>query len=161
MVRQLAPLAAIRWLSRVGRPDRGFRTSTRGSSRTLSGLLPQNWRKPENQVLKPWARGVITTWVLIVVPLLIATLVLIVVTFSSVGGHGLGCRAVSNTASWWRRPAAGEGAAVAARSDTRLRRSRCQSSEWRTFSSERSARSRHGSGVAPKAGRAHGRSPGW
>ena len=79
---------------------------------TLSGLLPQNWRKPENQVLKPWARAVITTWVLIVVPLLIATLVLMVVTFPRLAGTawdaaGLQYRELVAAA------AAGDGAAVA------------------------------------------------
>ena len=51
---------------------------------TLLGLLPQNWRKPEHHLLKPWARVVVTTWVLVVVPLLLATLVLMVVAFPRV-----------------------------------------------------------------------------
>lgn len=48
---------------------------------TLLGLLPRNWGKPkpEAQVLKPWARAVISAWVLITVPLLLASLVLIVI----------------------------------------------------------------------------------
>ncbi|HSE09271.1 MAG TPA: M50 family metallopeptidase [Nocardioidaceae bacterium] len=53
---------------------------------TLLGLLPRNWRKPEHQVLKPWARAVVSTWVLVVVPLLVATLVLMVVAFPRVAG---------------------------------------------------------------------------
>jgi putative peptide zinc metalloprotease protein len=85
MVRQLAPLLRFdgyHVLADVtGVPDLFARIKP-----TLSGLLPQNWRKPENQVLKPWARGVITTWVVIVVPLLIATLVLMVVTFPRLAG---------------------------------------------------------------------------
>ena len=85
MVRQLAPLLRFDGYhvlaDLTGVPDLFARIKP-----TLSGLLPQNWRKPENQVLKPWARGVITTWVLIVVPLLIATLALIVVTFPRLAG---------------------------------------------------------------------------
>jgi putative peptide zinc metalloprotease protein len=85
MVRQLAPLLPFDGYhvlaDLTGVPDLFARIKP-----TLSGLLPQNWRKPENQVLKPWARGVITTWVVIVVPLLIATLVLMVVTFPRVAG---------------------------------------------------------------------------
>ncbi len=51
---------------------------------TLLGLLPRNWGKPEHQVLKPWARAVVSTWVLLVVPLLVATLVLMVLAFPRV-----------------------------------------------------------------------------
>ncbi|WP_418607153.1 hypothetical protein [Georgenia sp. SUBG003] len=45
---------------------------------TLLGLLPGRWRDPQAQVLKPWARAVVTAWVLVVVPLLLAALVLMV-----------------------------------------------------------------------------------
>src|SRR4051794_40208258 len=37
---------------------------------TLLGLLPHRWFHPQNRVLKPWARAVITAWVLVTVPLL-------------------------------------------------------------------------------------------
>ena len=37
---------------------------------TLLGLLPHRWSDPENRVLKPWARAVITVWVLITIPML-------------------------------------------------------------------------------------------
>ena len=47
---------------------------------TLLGLLPSRWGDPESKVLKPWARAVITTWVLVVVPLLLAVLVLMTLT---------------------------------------------------------------------------------
>jgi putative peptide zinc metalloprotease protein len=51
---------------------------------TLLGLLPRNWGKPEHRVLKPWARAVVSTWVLLVVPLLVTTLVLMVLAFPRV-----------------------------------------------------------------------------
>jgi putative peptide zinc metalloprotease protein len=37
---------------------------------TLLGLLPHRWSDPENRVLKPWARAVITVWVLITIPMM-------------------------------------------------------------------------------------------
>ena len=37
---------------------------------TLLGLLPHRWSAPENKVLKPSARAVITLWVLVTVPLM-------------------------------------------------------------------------------------------
>ena len=37
---------------------------------TLAGLLPANWGKPEHRVLRPWARAVVTVWVLLVIPML-------------------------------------------------------------------------------------------
>ena len=37
---------------------------------TLLGLLPHRWRSPENRVLTPWARAIITLWVLITIPMM-------------------------------------------------------------------------------------------
>ncbi|MGH3307944.1 MAG: hypothetical protein ACRDOX_09670, partial [Nocardioides sp.] len=37
---------------------------------TLLGLLPHRWSDPENRALKPWARAVITVWVLITIPMM-------------------------------------------------------------------------------------------
>ena len=111
MVRQLAPLLRFDGYhvlaDLTGVPDLYARIKP-----TLSGLLPQNWRKPENQVLKPWARGVITTWVLIVVPLLIATLVLLVVTFPRLAGTAWDAVRLQYR-ELVAASAAGEGAAVA------------------------------------------------
>lgn len=80
MVRQLLPLLRFDGYhilaDATGVPDLFQRIKP-----TLLGLLPWNWRKPEPeaQVLKPWARAVITAWVLVTVPLLLASLVLMVV----------------------------------------------------------------------------------
>jgi putative peptide zinc metalloprotease protein len=46
---------------------------------TLLSMLPNRWGRPENKVLKPWARLVVTAWILLVVPTLGAFLVLAVV----------------------------------------------------------------------------------
>ena len=45
---------------------------------TLLGLLPHRWRIPENRVLKPWARVVITLWVLVTIPMMALMLLALV-----------------------------------------------------------------------------------
>ncbi|MEP6759755.1 MAG: hypothetical protein ABJA93_00125 [Sporichthyaceae bacterium] len=69
MLRQLAPLVRFDGYhilaDLTGVPDLYSHIKP-----TLVGLLPTHWRKPESNVLKPWARVVVTTWVLVVVPLL-------------------------------------------------------------------------------------------
>ncbi|MCF6379177.1 hypothetical protein L2K70_16310 [Nocardioides KLBMP 9356] len=52
----------------------------------LRSLVPGRAAHPEAKALKPWARGVVTTWVLIVVPVLIGTTVLMVLTLPRVIG---------------------------------------------------------------------------
>ena len=83
MLRQLAPLVRFdgyHVLADVtGVPDLFHHIKP-----TLLGLLPQNWGKPEHRVLKPWARAVVTTWVLVVVPVLVGTAVLMVLHFPRV-----------------------------------------------------------------------------
>ncbi|MGN6300023.1 MAG: hypothetical protein ACTHN8_02905, partial [Angustibacter sp.] len=68
MVRQLAPLVRFdgyHVLADVtGVPDLYHRIKP-----TLLSLLPRHWNDPEAKVLKPWARAVVTTWVLVVVPM--------------------------------------------------------------------------------------------
>jgi len=83
MVRQLAPLVRFdgyHVLADVtGVPDLYQRIRP-----TLVGLLPGHWHDPESRVLKPWARAVVTAWVLVVVPVLAFCLVTMVVTFPRV-----------------------------------------------------------------------------
>ncbi|MFE4837710.1 hypothetical protein ACFRAU_23890 [Arthrobacter sp. NPDC056691] len=82
MVRQLLPLVRFDGYhilaDATGVPDLFQRIRP-----TLLGLLPWRWGKPEAeaQALKPWARAVITVWVLVTVPLLLVSLVLMVVSF--------------------------------------------------------------------------------
>lgn len=77
MARQLAPLVRFDGYhvlaDLTGVPDLYGRIGP-----TLRGLLPWNWGKPETRVLRPWARAVVTAWVLVVVPLLLGLLVLAV-----------------------------------------------------------------------------------
>ena len=45
---------------------------------TLRGLLPHRWSDPENRVLKPSARAVITAWVLVTIPMMALMLLAVV-----------------------------------------------------------------------------------
>ncbi|MDQ1628430.1 MAG: putative peptide zinc metalloprotease protein [Actinomycetota bacterium] len=55
---------------------------------TLRAALPQNWKKNEGLALKPWARVVVTVWVVVVVPLLLFSLLLMVVAMPRVMATG-------------------------------------------------------------------------
>lgn len=85
MVRQLMPM--IRFdgyhilADATGVPDLFQRIKP-----TLLALIP--WRKtdPEAQLLKPWARAVVTVWVLVTVPLLVFSLLSMVLTLPRVLG---------------------------------------------------------------------------
>lgn len=83
MIRQLTPLVRFdgyHVLADVtGVPDLFHRIRP-----TLLGLLPWRWGRPETKILKPWARAVVTLWVLIVVPLLFGSLALMVLTLPRV-----------------------------------------------------------------------------
>ena len=77
MVRQLAPLVRFdgyHILADVtGVPDLYAHIKP-----TLRGLFPNRWGKPESKVLKPWAKAVVTVWVLVVVPLLALSLLMMI-----------------------------------------------------------------------------------
>ncbi|KRF22156.1 hypothetical protein [Phycicoccus sp. Soil802] len=85
MVRQLAPLVRFdgyHVLADVtGVPDLYHRIKP-----TLVGLLPRHWNDPEATVLKPWARAVVTVWVVVVVPVLLFSLVMMVLSLPRVAG---------------------------------------------------------------------------
>ena len=85
MVRQLTPLVRFDGYhvlaDLTGVPDLFQRIKP-----TLLGLLPWRWGDPESKVLKPWARAVVTVWVLLVVPLLLTCLVLLVLALPRVLG---------------------------------------------------------------------------
>ncbi|WP_029116274.1 hypothetical protein [Mycobacterium sp. URHB0044] len=73
MIRQLAPLVRFDGYhvlaDLTGVPDLYGRIKP-----TLLGVLPWRWGDPHARLLKPWARIVITLWVLFVVPLLLGSL---------------------------------------------------------------------------------------
>jgi putative peptide zinc metalloprotease protein len=80
MVRQLLPLVRFDGYhilaDATGVPDLFQRIKP-----VLLGLLPWRWGRTENNVLKPWARAVVTLWVLVTVPLLLFSLSMMVVSF--------------------------------------------------------------------------------
>jgi putative peptide zinc metalloprotease protein len=53
---------------------------------TLLGLLPHRWSHPANRVLKPWARVVITAWVLVTIPMMAFMLLTLVTSLPRVLG---------------------------------------------------------------------------
>jgi putative peptide zinc metalloprotease protein len=79
MVRQLLPLVRFDGYhilaDATGVPDLFQRIKP-----VLLGLLPWRWGRPENKVLKPSARAVVTLWVLVTVPLLLFSLAMMVLT---------------------------------------------------------------------------------
>ncbi|WP_284980158.1 hypothetical protein [Arthrobacter sp. fls2-241-R2A-200] len=83
MVRQLMPMVRFDGYhilaDATGVPDLFQRIKP-----TLLGLLP--WRKtdPEAQLLKPWARAVVTIWVLVTVPLLVFSMATMLLTLPRV-----------------------------------------------------------------------------
>jgi putative peptide zinc metalloprotease protein len=85
MIRQLTPLVRFDGYHLLadltGVPDLFHRIGP-----TLTGLLPWRWGEPAARVLKPWARAVVTLWVLVVVPVLLATLALMVLALPRVLG---------------------------------------------------------------------------
>ncbi len=85
MVRQLTPIVRFdgyHVLADVtGVPDLFHRIRP-----TLLGLLPWRWRHPESTILKPWARAVVSLWVLVVVPMLLFSLWCMVVALPRILG---------------------------------------------------------------------------
>ncbi len=79
MVRQLIPLVKYDGYhilaDATGVPDLFQRIKP-----TLLGILPWRWGNPESKVLKPWARAVVTVWVLVTVPVLAFSMVMMVLS---------------------------------------------------------------------------------
>lgn len=79
MIRQLLPLVRFDGYhilaDATGVPDLFQRIKP-----TLLGLLPWRRTDPEVQVLKPWARAVVTIWVLVTVPLLLFSLAMMLIS---------------------------------------------------------------------------------
>ena len=88
MVQQLTPLVRFdgyHVLADVtGVPDLFHRIKP-----TLLGMLPWRWRDPEATVLKPWARAVVSIWVVVVVPMLAFSLFTMVATLPRIVGTAL------------------------------------------------------------------------
>lgn len=85
MVRQLLPLLRFDGYhilaDLTGVPDLFQRIKP-----TLLGALPWRWGDPEANALRPWARIVVTLWVLVTVPLLILSVALMVLALPRIVG---------------------------------------------------------------------------
>ena len=85
MVRQLTPLVRFDGYhvlaDLTGVPDLFHRIKP-----TLLGVLPWRWKHPETRMLKPWARAVVTLWVVVVVPMLAFSLFTMVLTLPRILG---------------------------------------------------------------------------
>jgi putative peptide zinc metalloprotease protein len=85
MVRQLMPMVRFDGYhilaDATGVPDLFQRIKP-----TLLALVPWRRTAPEAQLLKPWARAVVTLWVLVTVPLLVFSMVTMVLTLPRVLG---------------------------------------------------------------------------
>ncbi|GAA1239818.1 hypothetical protein [Oryzihumus leptocrescens] len=113
MVRQLAPMVRFDGYhilaDLTGVPDLYSRIGP-----TLRSLLPGHWDNPRARELRPWARAVVTAWVLVIVPLLLVTLLLMVLALPRVLGTAwasLGKQSHALTIDW----AGGDAAGVAVR----------------------------------------------
>ncbi|MGZ4699232.1 MAG: hypothetical protein ACXVYY_17745 [Oryzihumus sp.] len=113
MVRQLAPMVRFDGYhilaDLTGVPDLYSRIGP-----TLRSLLPGRWDDPRARELRPWARAVVTAWVLVIVPLLLVTLLLMVLALPRVLGTAwasLGTQSHALTIDW----AGGDVAGVAVR----------------------------------------------
>jgi putative peptide zinc metalloprotease protein len=112
MLRQLPPLLRFDGYhvlaDLTGVPDLYHRIGP-----TLAGLWPTRWRSPQARALKPWARAVVTLWVLLVVPLLLMTALVMIVTLPRIlatAAHSLTVQSVLLAARWGHGDWAGVGA---------------------------------------------------
>ncbi|MBT1001425.1 hypothetical protein KIH31_02310 [Paenarthrobacter sp. DKR-5] len=109
MLRQLTPLVRFdgyHVLADVtGVPDLFQRIKP-----TLLGLLPWRWGSADAKILKPWARAVVSLWVLIVVPMLLCSFVMMVLTLPRViatAWVSIGRREAAVAESWTHGDLAG------------------------------------------------------
>lgn len=116
MIRQLPPLLRFDGYhvlaDLTGVPDLFHRIGP-----TLAGLWPTRWRSPQTRALKLWARAVVTLWVLLVVPLLLTTALVMIVTLPRLvasAAHSLTVQWALLSGSWGHGEWAGVGAKILA-----------------------------------------------
>jgi len=116
MIRQLPPMLRFDGYHLLadltGVPDLYHRIKP-----TLTSLWPTRWRSPEARVLKPWARVVVTLWVLAVAPLLLLTALVVILTLPRIlatAGHSIATQWTLLTGRWAAHDWAGVGAKVLA-----------------------------------------------
>ncbi len=102
MIRQLPPMLRFDGYHLLadltGVPDLFHRIKP-----TLKGLWPTNWRSTEARMLKPWARAVVSLWVLLVVPLMLLTALVTILTLPRIlatAGHSFAAQWTLLSAYW-------------------------------------------------------------
>lgn len=102
MLRQLAPMVRFDGYhvlaDLTGVPDLYSRIKP-----TLLGLLPWRWGDPHARMLKPWARILVTVWVLVVVPMLLSAIAGAILALPRLLGSAwsaLGTQSDVLTSSW-------------------------------------------------------------
>lgn len=113
MIRQLPPLVRFDGYhilaDLTGVPDLFQRIKP-----TIVGLWPTKWHQPESRALRPWARTIVTLWVLLVVPLMLLTVLVTVLTLPRIvatAAHSLAAQSHLLHGRW----AAGDWLGVGAR----------------------------------------------
>ena len=116
MVRQLPPMLRFdgyHLLADItGVPDLFHRIKP-----TLQGLWPTKWRSAEARMLKPWARAVVSIWVLLVVPLMLLTALVTIITLPRIlatAGHSFAEHWTLLTVYWQQGEWSGVGAKILA-----------------------------------------------
>jgi putative peptide zinc metalloprotease protein len=112
MIRQLPPMLRFDGYHLLadltGVPDLYHRIKP-----TLASLWPTRWRSAEARALKPWARLVVTVWVLAVAPLLLLTALVVILTLPRIlasAGHSIGTQWTLLGDRWTAHDWAGVGA---------------------------------------------------
>ena len=116
MIRQLPPMLRFDGYHLLadltGVPDLFHRIKP-----TMKGLLPTKWRSTEARILKPWARAVVSIWVLLVVPLMLLTALVTIVTLPRIlatAGHSFAAQWTLLTAYWHQSRWLGVGSKILA-----------------------------------------------
>lgn len=116
MIRQLPPL--IRFdgyhllADLTGIPDLFHRIKP-----TLQSLWPTRWQHPDARALRPWARVVVTLWVVLVVPLMLLTALITILTLPRIlatAAHGLAVQGALVANRWQHGDWLGVGAKLLA-----------------------------------------------
>lgn len=95
MIRQLPPLVRFDGYHLLadltGVPDLFHRIGP-----TVRSFGPRRWRRPDSRALRPWARVVVTAWVVVVVPLLLVSAAVTVIALPRIlgsTGHSIAVQA--------------------------------------------------------------------
>ena len=121
-------VAALRRLPPARGPDRRPRPLPPDPADAGSGCCRTAGSDPENRILKPWARAVITVWVLVTIPMMAFMLLALVTCPAAAARDGLG-RGAARTRTACGRPGGPEASSTSLPTRSRCWRWRCRC--WR------------------------------